>query len=58
MFSKKIESSKFKIPSLVYLRKQSQLMLIIDGDSYKIQFHCIDTNSEIKFKHQEMQFVK
>ena len=33
-------------------------MLIIDGDSYKIQFHCIDADSEIKSKYQEMRFPK
>ena len=33
-------------------------MLIIDEDSYKIQFHSIDIDSEIKAKYQELEFVK
>ena len=58
MISKRIEKGKFKIPNLVYLRKQGQLMLIIDGDSFKIEFHSLDTDSEIKYKYQEMLFAK
>ena len=33
-------------------------MLIIDGDSYKIQFYNLDIDSEIKYKYQEMLFAK
>ena len=58
MFSKRIEKGKFKIPKLVYLRNQGQLMLIIDGDSYKIQFYSLDIDSEIKSKYQEILFAK
>ena len=58
MISKRIEKGKFKIPNLVYLRKQGQLMLIIDGDSYTIQFYSLDIDSEIKSKYQEMSFTK
>ena len=33
-------------------------MLIIDEDSYKIQFYSIATDSDIKPKNQEMKFAK
>ena len=33
-------------------------MLIIDEDSYKIQFYSIDIDSEVKSKYQELEFVK
>ena len=48
------EKRNCKVPKLVYQKKLGQLMLIIDEDSYKIQFYSIATDSDIKPKYQEM----
>ena len=49
-----MENRNCKVPKIAYQRKLGQLMLIIDEDSYKIQFYSIATDSEIKLKYQEM----
>ena len=47
-----------KIPQLFYLSKTNHLMLVIEDEDFKVEFHRGDIANNIKSNPQEMSFLK